>query len=51
MSREYIQRHQRERLIRGMVEAVEARGYSATSVADVAAIAAGLADRFLRAIP
>ncbi len=37
MSRADVQLHQRERLIRGMVEAVYAKGYAATSVADVLA--------------
>jgi AcrR family transcriptional regulator len=37
LSREFVQAHQRERMINGMVAAVDAKGYMATSVADVLA--------------
>jgi AcrR family transcriptional regulator len=39
MSREFVLAHQRERLIRGMVDAIDDKGYIATSVADVLVIA------------
>ena len=35
LSREFVQAHQRERIINAMVSAVDAKGYLATSVADV----------------
>jgi AcrR family transcriptional regulator len=37
LSREFVHAHQRERMIKGMVAAVDAKGYMATSVADVLA--------------
>jgi AcrR family transcriptional regulator len=37
LSREFVQAHQRDRLINGMVAAVDEKGYLATSVADVLA--------------
>jgi AcrR family transcriptional regulator len=39
LPRQYVQAHQRERLMNAMVTAVDANGYMATSVADVLALA------------
>ena len=39
MSREFVLAHQRDRVINAMIEAVDRKGYTATSVADVLATA------------